>query len=1129
MKASLAWAMVGWTLCAAPPARAETGAEAPGVAQDRAALWAKTQSTRMTTELAAKNHGTPSEARYLLATAETLHESAAIQFRLEYAARGGAAPAADEVQPHLQTYRQSIALLDRVITLGGGKNGSGADLGRAHYLRAKAYAEIRDAAHAAADYELIARRWPHIPEGEISLVALADLLIETREYARAIRHLEARRLKPSDRFFALASQRLAWCYYYTDNIDAAIATELRITAFYNERRSADKPLKDEREKALGNLALYLAALPGDRAGTDALVHIERAALAEDRDFARTRFALALRARGRDELLEQAVRRFVAETPRAVAKLELIAIARDNQLNKKRFAQLRDTNATLRELLRSDPNLRQDPAARSRLLALLASGAESLQPMLLAAKDPAAAAPIAEALRTAYELALEATPESEPAEQGRLHLNLARLASLRKDPGAEAEGYAWVLKRLSGDRPGEHELREQASLGEIALLRDRFVAAAPDSGPELDRWVARVDACIQDGGAGAEIESQAFEANRALLAAGRSELALERLRKFALQYPQSKYALPSVSLAIDSRIAAEQWQPALALLADLDVAPAWKSGPFRAQLDALAADLHLKLAELAYGAKDYAGAISRASAFARAHPDSQRLDDFISICANSALAQGDKAEAVKYFDRLRDRRKDAPVARGVEALARAAMDEDRLELSQAAAHYRHYLDEDPPATADPEALRRIQRRALAMAWLSGDAPRLESALADSRLCAGEATKLCAQLRGYRGLASSGQSTSHVSGRPIARFYSGVSALRNRRISRDDRVRALAEIGEGWRELDELQKLAVLPPLLETLPAALREGRAQARNSGGLKLDKASIARRASRVEALESAVLALTSIPSVEIQAPAWTTLASIYTDLAQDIESLPIPSNIAEDDRAALKHTIRQLTDPFLAKREHYRESLGAIVKRGGLDSRTLKENDQNLLVNADYAAWAPPAALAPRGEIDLALANRLAIDGPAIRAEWKTRLEEAFSQKKWPLLAFMLEEGEARGAMTATQAAAYRSAYFATIGAHAEALAALEAAVTGLQPGTQPWALLSLAAGYARARAKPLAAQAIARLETRALGWSPPPGSGWLTAVASWSGTTATPNIAAALDPAAENRRPAAQGEGKP
>jgi hypothetical protein len=693
----------------------------------------------------------------------------------------------------------------------------------------------------------------------------------------------------------------------------------------------------------------------------------------------------------------------------------------------------------------------------------------------------------------------ADPENEPAII-RAHYNLAEALVAQDKNGEAAVHYRWIFAngKASGKGPGEVNPID-AGLKAAAIEYENLkvagvipkdvtpkpLAAPGAAKPALNagylQWVAFVESIerfYRNYPPGHRIEFFRFEANRTLYAQGHVRDALEKMKPFIKRNPGGQFAVPTARLLVDTLVASQAWAECESTASELLKLQGWKDAQFQKNLYVTAADSSYKVAETLFDRKDFQGSVDKGKDFLAKFNASRRKEDVVSLIARAALELKNDRLAIDYLSTIID---EMPASRYFDKSLRlrASLEERRYDFAAASRDYRRYLGlPRERGLADKEA-SGIRGKIVLLTWLGGDKQDLAATLRDRSICVDGVAAACERFALYEAIGGDGQlaevrfavSPAHRGRRAPASAPSDeaetlrtlLELARKRNLSLDQRLERVQRVARGWGSIDPLVRFSLVGRLHDIVSEQFRHVRVEVREKSGIKPDPASIKRRVALIQKVERGALEIIKLPFARVQTRLLNEVASLYSDLAEDVKAIAAPAGLSEAEAKAYRETMEKVAAPFgeTGRKLHARsfelassagvepEVFQAVAEQYFADNA---EGAKGLLVDGEY-----PAATAvgprwlehydPQGAYGPLAADEQPDQGRRIRAEWS----RALAEKAWPRVAFYLQEAVDRGAIAAGTVGIMRAISLGTIGARAESIAELEDAVAKIEPGQRP------------------------------------------------------------------------------
>jgi tetratricopeptide (TPR) repeat protein len=496
--------------------------------------------------------------------------------------------------------------------------------------------------------------------------------------------------------------------------------------------------------------------------------------------------------------------------------------------------------------------------------------------------------------------------------------------------------------------------------------------------------------------------------------------------------------------------------------------------------------------------------------------SARVADALNLAGAAALASGEKERAIGYFGRLIDASKGDgknPGRAGDALLARAAIEEDQYLFAAAAEDYRTFLSLGDGTNAgtvkfDASKLDKLRRKTVVLTYLSGDPRQLKDTLAAKTVCNSALEDECGK---YEVLAAIEHDVAIGQGpnfdeteRAFNHFrkmdnsqtktlWAIYTLLSAKHLAFRDRNLALRVVGEGYANLDPLSKFSLVPIISSEVPNAFRLNRIGMKSAAPLKANEKYITHRVDLIREMENAATQAMQLPWARIRAEILNETASLYLDLSQGLEALPAPKGMSQDEAASYSETIRHLSVPFEEKGQDIRAKAFEIASSAGIEDEAFQaiadpffaENpSQAKKLRATAAAETPnEVSMATLTSFPLGLAytpgfenavtaerDELLRKTPDVTTRDALRKQHAIASrlysawlratqdKKWPQVAFFLQEAREQKLFEAGDLSVLKAISLTQAGARGEGLSELEEGRKDLSPTMKKFATLTLA-----------------------------------------------------------------------
>lgn len=972
--------IIALLLAASPIGPAALAADNPPsqkqiISLDERALWAKKSGVQTFTIALKTRMNTAQEPVLQLRIAEIYQDMAAIQYRLAYAK--AANNSAAKLDDYYNTLKASLASLNRIITVYPKWD----NISRAFYLRSKVFAETDRSDAAVADLKHLVEVYPTSKDSGVGNMDLWRLLISRKEYTTAIQYINHYGLRPGDKYYDAALEKLSLCYFYLGDMPNAIRySEIEIKS----ARGVD------REKALSNYALFYVTCVDRKTpnfdANGAYDHFKALVSGEDLGKLGVSYAYLLRTKGLDHELDAFKNEVANESFPELYKNDVFLVALEDEFNKHNFDLMKDSALKEIALYTTSKAIKKDSRRVAKIKGIFKDMIIGLQKTLVDnATSVDASNKASETLGFCYQFMLD-TSEHDIAEQGRIHLNMALLSFQLKKYEDSVKHNRWVVDHLDFKDKEQSALYISASTKAIEaryetlkdnnwvpknLVAKPLNTAKTDIPEQATEWIKWVDAFPQVAFLENKMDAQSFEASRIIYSYGHVEESTERMQKFVKHYPTSSFAPTAASLILDTYIASEKWEDAYSIALDYSKITTWQDPKFRERVTDLGSDIYCKVLDIYYKDKKYEKTISNSENYIKEYPNTKRKADILELAANAALAIGDKLKAASIFNQLQASGKARPAVQILSYMTQGSISEDQFDFRTAAQHYRNAAELSPTATEE------MRNKVLLFSWLAGDPQELDAALGSTRVCPSPRDQLCTS---YERRFEETYENSPKHSEPWVRTPIAKLALKER-LSTVDRAEMLASIPKEWDKLNSLDRSAVLPMLLYRVPEAFQASRSQVRKYSSLSLEPKSIAKRAKLVSTLQTSAEKITQLPWTRIRLNVIRETAGLYDDAAEDLLGIRPPADVKGKDREDFKNVLAEAAAPFKQKSEELHKAEQDISSQKGEQATP-----------AEARRWvAVLHGMIPKGG----------------SATLVSRFKEAIDKSNWQLAGFLIERAQ--------------------------------------------------------------------------------------------------------------------------
>ncbi len=1085
------------SLAAAPSlADVEIKMVKPGAEQhernvDEVARASQDQAISKLKGLLKRYRGSRQEPILLSKLAELLQQSGAIHFRIAHG-RAHHGKKALDLTSYKGIMKSSISTLNELI----GKYPHYEEIDAAYFMRGKGYEELGDWPKASKDYIHLVTHYPAAEQVVPAYMSLAEFAIQAGDHSRAVGFLKKVELRPDTPHYPFALYKLAWAHYNLKNIPTSLSYVQKPVSYYGGKDlgQSDLAFRDNmlQDATLFYLEGYEQKLPQYQV-VEALPYFKGLEPGDSLGRMMVRFAKLLRSHGHEaDLAAWKDQVLVAESNRPES-LEVLLIAYENQFNKRRFAQIVESAQDMVRLHKKHPKLESFQKARKMLL----ETAENLQAMVVKNKGADGVSKLSASLAAIYDAFTRIVDDSDPRIPG-VHYNLAETLFEIKDFEGSTDHYRWVVDHGSWKKGADKGSVADSSLKAIAaryeILRQKQLIPGTLSArkfsdesdkkmePSLEEWIAWIDTHVSK--TGSTIDNFYMEANRALYAQGRIAESVKRMQKFATKNSKSKFAVPAASLALDTAIASSDWERTYELSTDLMDIEGFKATEFSKRLFAVAADAFYKQIEALHKAKEFKSVLSKADDFLEDYSKSKRLADTLTLAGAAAVSLNQKKRAQAYFSRLIAETPQAD-ALGEALIARASIHEDRYDFGSAAKDYRTYLSL-PPGQAK-SASDDLRRKAIALAWLSGDVAELRTALSSKAICVEKLETECDRYQGLIALESrSGAVEQSYVDKAFDRarkgpeenraIWAAIALESAKELPFRDRLLMVRQLAGNWDELDPMARFALVPHISVSVPRAFQLNRMSMREVAPLRADERYITRRVEVIREMENAATKVMKMPWSRIRATVLSEVAGLYVDLARGLTELKAPKGLEGAELASYEDTIRKLVLPFEEKGQEIRAKAFEMASHFAIEEDAFKlVADPFFQDNPSQAKALRPAGVKMEKPLalDIAFLDQVDSSGdwdsldadtddPAeyLKAHWG----QALRAKRWQQIAFFLQEAKEKGLIESGVMGLVKAVSLAAAGAQGEALAEIDEVRKDLPSSVQSKVTSVLIAHYSAA-----------------------------------------------------------------
>ncbi len=1060
---------------------------------DGAALDSQKKAISSIRALLRKYQGKRQEPLLLLRLVESEQEAAGIQYRIAHGPQvQNTGKAGHEF--HKKLMKDLVSDLSTLVS----KFSHLEEIPHIFYMRGNAYDELEMTSSATKDFLELIEHYPNAEDYMRACMALAEIHIKAKDYHKTIQYLKLVEKDPTDSHYPFALYKMGWAYYNLNDMAQGLSYMTKVVRYYDSKAKNAGLAKDNtnealRENALLDIALfYFEAFERKVDSYDsgrALSYFKD--LDEGQGFGKMliRFAKLLRSHGHIADLHT-WKNQVLELKRAES-FDVLLVVYENQSNRHDYKGILDSAQDMvafnRKIL--------DEAILEKGRKFLIDTAEELQGIVLKNRDAEDLNLYSGYLAGVYDAFIKVVDDvDEPGKHDKdprvvkAHYNLAETLFQIKKFEASTEHYRWIVDHL-GNSKSNAATTKDASLKSIAsryeLLKQRKLipdtlaarglpASRDDADDKLDAQLEQWIGWIDDHVAKYDdvTDNFYFEANRCLYREGRMMKATTRMRKFAQKNPNSKFAIPSAALVIDTYLASSDWEELHDIASGYLKIKEWKSNPFYARLKKVDQGALYKIAQADFESNQFKRAFRIA---ASAIQDSDGGDEFYLLAAKAALGLGEDGKAEDYFTKLIVRSPHS--ADGIAALLnRAALHEKLYSFAKAAADYRKYLESSLAKMAEKEA-QATQRRGLTLAWISGDQSELKNYLVSKNLCANSLREECDKfeaLLAIKSLAQNPKASSNDDAESAFQkarksglkettktLWAAVALMSASHLGFRDRNAALRTFTTGFEDLDPLVRTSLLSEMANFVPNVFSLNRKSLESSAPLGASEKHIIHRIDMIKEYENAAASAAKIPFVRIKALVLNELAWVYSDFAKGLKTIPAPKGVTGAALEDYQNLVQKILLPF--------EDKGADIRKKAFELATKSSIEKDSLVaitepfNEENPSQAKAISRAPASIVsneskrsrDYKLSNEFFLsDKPTLEdldedGHWKIlrasftepnnrlrfQFKTALNAQNWPLCTYLLQKTQEEDLLPALSQHFMKAIFMKKLGAQAEGL----------------------------------------------------------------------------------------------
>ncbi len=1094
---------------------------------DQVALQSQEAAIRKLQKLVVKYSNSREEAGLLMRLADVLQESATIEFRISYA-RAHQNKTAASTNKYKSLLTSEIETLNRLIQ----KYPNFYSIDHGIFMRAKAYEELEDKVKAKADYLNLVHHFPKSVHATPSYMALADISIASNQHSEAIGYLKEVEKWPENPLYPFALYKLAWSSFNLKNYPDSLKYVETHIQYYdqilkNKKKAQSSDIAIRENSLLDSVVFFTEAneaLSDRYRLSSALDYLKKLESGSFLGKMILRMAKILRSHRRDDDLVSWKNQLLKEERSRPETIEVLMSLFEHQLNQGQFDKLNGSLTDIRDLYVSNKTEIRESESYQSAKKLLSDTAISLQSRLDQLKGKGDVSPLLKTLSTLYTIFIQLLPETDPR-LIQAHYNLAEIHFQSGEFENATQNYRWVISNWNDKSNLKINEKSNLKLSDVKLkaIASRYeslrqtkwmpteINALPldDNKPEdlgknlptqAKEWIDWIDTLVAETKESSDaLDNFEFEANRAIYVHGGTRIAANRLIRFALKKPQSRFGVPAATLVVDTCLKSGKWTEGYQLISRFLKTP-WNNPAFLDKLNSVAADFAYKIAESYFQSKDYPKAISQANLLCEKFPRSPRAADGILLIANSYLAIQDKENAKNYLTRLIQ---EFPQSKGkdVALLSRASLSEESYDLKVAINDYEAYLNLAKDAPSSKTSLD-LQKRIYFLKWVNGernlncatiksnsDSPSVELDLECEKFQAAAYLKMdplkvqfgSDQSKFFYQRAMNGQKDQKA-------IWSAVSLKFDSNLKIREQLNLLRNLGKGWESLDPMIRFSLLPILNQVLPESFAKARSNLKKEVPLnRATSQAITRRAEWIKEYESYASTAMSLPWIAIRARILHELSGVYSDFSNTLSTLPIPKDIEPDQAAEYAKGVKEIVEPFMAKSKDIASKAIQLASTASVEDQVL-----NPIVESFPDLWKKQTdqfrKKLPQVKIEQNIARldlnllklfKLQLDQSSSQnprpADFRllfTRWMESYQTQSWEKNAYFLQELKSKKEINSDEAKLLQGLVLIASGAQAEGLVELKDLASSLDNPSRKELDQMLLSYYARTQSTDISIQ---------------------------------------------------------